>query len=789
MAKRRRVNQPSAKAPKSAPRADVSPGKPPSLQPALIALGLLGGAIVYVTYYPSDSVSVEKGEALWFSFLAIAIATVTLGLRFQQAATQPATQPENADDQHDEQGSRQRRLGILVDLTPWLLAVWMMFAAFSSSPPGNLRLATNEAWLWVAGAALFTAARRLLESIRARQAVLLLLIVGASALAVHGMHQYLISLPNNRIEYERDPERILQLAGVDAPEGSSERMVFENRLFDGGPTGTFALANSLAAVLLVGIIGATGVLRLRWSSLNIPTRIAWGCLLLLCVGCLMAARSRSATLAMLLGVTLVFVVGSRLRQTKPAVVLKGLAAIAAIGLLGALGLALFGNPEWFEEAPASLAFRFQYWRSTWQLALDRPWLGAGPGNFQSIYERYREASATEQIAEPHNFLFETLASGGFIALALLMVLIACGVLFTCSQWQRRAADGDVADGDVAADGQAVGRWLWLGAGLGLSMVWLIGLATRSEPDLEAHLFAVPVAVFFAALLWSSVTGLSSRDLDLISGIMLVALMVHLLVAGGWTVPGIAIAVWLLSALLTRTDASETGSSSQLGQSVVAAAFGLLLLGLIYFLSLQPVGASAAAMSMAEYSQRQQRVANAKIALEEAMVADPWAVDPALWMADFCRWQLVLGEDTPPLRQNWESSLSEVKRRAGDDPAVFRIVGGHQLHVFQRYRQSRDLVAAAETFQWAADWSPANQWLAAQVAVIADARGQAELAGRMATIALELSKLGGNIERSLERQKVYAAEFVGSPAKRGPVRRPASELLTNQLDAGSVEAHD
>ncbi len=38
----------------------------------------------------------------------------------------------------------------------------MMLAAFATSPPGNLRAATNEAWLWISAAAVFTSRKALL---------------------------------------------------------------------------------------------------------------------------------------------------------------------------------------------------------------------------------------------------------------------------------------------------------------------------------------------------------------------------------------------------------------------------------------------------------------------------------------------------------------------------------------------------------------------------------------------------------------------------------------------------
>ena len=130
----------------------------------------------------------------WFAFLSILIATVTLGFCFF-----PRVVERSAGDESEDSGVRWRAWA--PDLLAWLLAVWMLVAALGSCPPGNLRQATNEAWLWVSAAAVFTAARRLLANASARRAVFTLLIVGSCGLAVHAMHQYWVSLPQARARY------------------------------------------------------------------------------------------------------------------------------------------------------------------------------------------------------------------------------------------------------------------------------------------------------------------------------------------------------------------------------------------------------------------------------------------------------------------------------------------------------------------------------------------------------------------------------------------------------------
>ncbi|MFK8110631.1 MAG: O-antigen ligase family protein [Rubripirellula sp.] len=768
MAKRQRVeSQPTAPQDPAASRLD----------PLCFALGLLAAAIVYVSYHPSDSVAVEKGDALWFCMLGLILG-----------GTAWVTSLWKSDWRESSWSDR------LLDVLPWALATWIFIAAFLSCPPGNFRSATNEAWLWITAAAIFTASRRLFQQASARKSISVLLVVSATGLGVHGLHQYFISLPQHRAEYQSDPAKVLLEAGLDAPEGSAERMVFENRLFDGGPSGTFALANSFAAFLIVGIVMGAGILRSEWHRFRWRDRLIWMLPILVCAGALLGTRSRSALLATLIGIALIFVVSSRSGKVeskkRSRVVLLGVGGVSIVGLCLGLFVALFGNREWFEEAPASLSVRFQYWRSTWQLALDRPLLGCGPGNFQSMYERYREANTTEQIAEPHNLFFETLASGGFIALLLLLILLATGLWFYQSSVAKADDDREAAEDDSE-------KWVWLGAMLSLLMVWLLGWATRRVPDLDASLFALPVAIGLAFALWNtfktSRVGSSvetAMPLDRIVVVTLLSLGLHLMVAGGWTVPGVAILIWIGAGMLLRQrsvaskrpkqDGSESvGSRKRV--AIAVACTSVLLVGLLKWTSIDPVDAQSRLMETITMAQASGQLGKARTKLKEAVDADPWSPDAVLWMADFYRWQLLLQGDQPSARESWQQALQEAKQRAGEDPAVYRMIGAQQLHVYQRYGLESDLLAASESFGDAVRWSPANQWMFAQLAVIERERGEEAAATALGDRATTLSTLGGNIERALVRQQLYVAARLGKMVERGPVRRPASELLPPAAD--------
>ena len=752
------------------PRSEGSKGQPSDsvqrdsrfrLQPLHLAAGLLAGLLVYVAYYPSDSVAVEKGDALWMSFLSLVIAAIVFGFNRSSRL--------HSDFDNSAVGRYANRTDLLLDCLPWVIAGWVMVGSFCLSPPGNLRMATNEAWVWVAAAAVFSASRRLFASIAVRRTILLLMIACASGLAVHALHQQFVSLPQNRMEYQQDPDFILGQAGIDAPEGSTERMVFENRLMDGGPTATFALANSLAAVLLAGVIGSLGVFWCVWftSQRSMPVAAFSIAITFVCGVALLGTASRSAILATIVAVAFVVVV-PRFRRS-----MKLLAAIATATIVLAVAIGVFGKAEWFEQAPASVSFRLQYWRSTMQIARHNPLFGAGPGNFQSVYERFREDSAHEQIADPHNFLFESLASGGFVAAGGLVVLLALVSFAAIRRVLVRVKIETVGD---ATNANEANKWVWLGGGLSLVVVWVLSLATGYVPDVEANLLAIPVSISVVVVLKRFVGKLESKQVDTISCGCLLGMGLHLMAAGGWTVPGVAVYVWLLAGILLRRGFGSEDKMALSLRSLVPALVMLMMAGAIYFVSIVPTEKSRSAIAAASVHRQRGRLLSVQQSLEEAIALDPWSVDAMLQKADLQRWAMVAGEPNPSLREAWESSVASAKELAGENPSTYEVLGQFQLHVYQRHGDPRDLAAARETIQSATEWSRANERLHAQLALILYRQGDTAAAKTIARRASELGNAGGVYERILEKQVVAEVQKVGKRAERSLKVGFASELL-------------
>ena len=373
-------------------------------------------------------------------------------------------------------------------------------------------------------------------------------------------------------------------------------------------------------------------------------------------------------------------------------------------------------------------------------------------------------------------LFETLASGGFVA-AVFLILLALAVVAASGKLLRRP--------DNRVESSESSKWIWLGGGLSLTMVWLLSFVTGVLPDIEAHLFAIPTAIAIAVFSWPAFKRIPSRSLDVVASGCLIGLNVHLMASGGWTVPGVAIYVWLLAGMLSRRDMrfeDDPVDSSRRGRtgSILLAAAMVALIGSVYFASIVPVRQSRSALAAANLARRRGDWHGIEEKIDEAIRRDPWSVEAKIQRADLLHWSIVLATPDQTIRAKWETAIRAAKQTAGDNPNVYEILGQQQLHVYQRHGESQDIRAALETFRDATKWSRASERLHAQLALIEEQLGDRVAARRTARRASELANSGGTYERILAKQLVAVAQRIGKPAENHLSLDFAEKLLQELL---------
>lgn len=706
-------------------------------------LGGMCGLFVARPLFPSEGVAYE-GDGLPMVMLWIALA----GLWLLLAAV--------------GRGQFRVRLG-WIDAAVLLLIAWHTISGLWAATHASPRPAVNMLWEWIALGLAFLLARQLIAGPREARAVAAVMVALALALSGYGLYQYAQELPKLRAEYANDLDRAMRAAGLWYPPGAPQREAFKNRLESREPYATFALANSLAGylapwlVVLAGIAvaGNVGGDSNRRSDTHRASvggrsrlpgrRLAVAVCAIPVAFCLLLTKSRSAWLATALGVLLVVLLlvwtlwreaasrfgwkvgGRRVLLTvliiAAAVLLAGGALITAAAATGGL------DRQVLSEASKSLGYRFQYWQSTVRMIADHPVVGCGPGNFKNAYTAYKLPEASEEVADPHNFLLEVWATAGTPAALALLAALGC---FFWAWWRagveppersprshaplgnappstpgeagaapRSGGTGDKAQGTVDSPGFVLG-----GAVCGFLLALPLALISAAPPRIIAGLTgrnAVPAALILLALF-----GMAAGCVALLSAwihrgrmpralpaIGVVVLLVNLLAAGGIGFPGVAGSLWLLLALGLSGAQVDRPPRRLPRAAALAALVGALGLGVLcHVTAYGRVLPCRGRMLSARQELADGNVPLAEAHLRAAAEADPLAAGPHQQLAAvaFEAWR----RDGSPRRfEQFEQHNATVLKLAPNSSRAWLASGDWYLGAFEALSGARHPEAAQE----------------------------------------------------------------------------------------------
>jgi len=313
-----------------------------------------------------------------------------------------------------------RRLGLL----SFGFALFTAGAVLSSLFAPDKRAAITN-YLTLAGPVLMAVVlMQILDSITKVRLVLTVLVALGVVCAYQCCEQFFYTNQVMIEQYRQDPKSMLEPLGIEP--GTLAHMLFEHRLFSRGIHGFFTTSNSAGSFVLLTLFVALALfineVKSRKSdpsaSARIPTAAA---ALSLLTFTLVITASKGAIIASLIAAGLFAVYlrfGSWINAHKK-VVLAG--CLAATALLGA---AVVGYGLAYDRLPGgnSMLVRWQYWKASARMYLQKPFTAAGPGNFIYFYPRYKEPAALEAVADPHNFLLSILLQYGPLGLAGLLVM-------------------------------------------------------------------------------------------------------------------------------------------------------------------------------------------------------------------------------------------------------------------------------------------------------------------------------------------------------------------------------
>ena len=672
-----------------------------------------------------------------------------------------------------------------IDAAVLLLVAWSVVAAGHAAVVDAPRPAINMLWSWFALGAAFWLWRQLVADDREARTIVVLMLAIAVGISGYALHQYFVSLPADRAMYLDNPDAALAAEGLDFPPGSTERQLFEQRLFSTEPPATFALANSLAGWLVPWLLVAAAVGWLSWrdwlrqKSANLGRVLAGTAAIVLVAGfVLVLTKSRSAMAGVVVGAGLVLVALARRGSMhwKRAAVLSATIA-AAIALMIAVGVLVGGlDREVLSEAPKSLGFRWQYWQATIQMVREHPWLGCGPGNFGDHYTRFKLPTASEEINDPHHLILEVAATAGLpAALALIVVVAGVGWLFfrgTNGSFKTSieptscatASSSSSAVSNFALLGKpAVAprlgfetaslqvttgqRSILIGAVAGLVLAWLGPRLTGGLIDIAPSLLStVGFAVCGAMVIWLLWPWVERGRLTTpIVAAAVLGLAFNLLAAGGIAFPAVAGSLWLLLALALnlsaersceRPNAAASASQLRLGRGALSAIWIAALGSAIgcYLTGYQPVVLSMIQSSAARASTG----AEAERHLLAAATSDPFAAQPRLDLAQwhFERW---LHDQRPESLALFEAAQAKATELRSHQSAIWLRIGQWYRQIAARTNREEHHARAVDACRHAVELYPNHARERAVLALAFQGAGRSDEARRAAAAAWEFDR--------------------------------------------------
>jgi hypothetical protein len=375
----------------------------------------------------------------------------------------------------------------------------------------------------------------------------------------------------------------------------------------------------------------------------------------------------------------------------------------------------------------------EYWKSTTKMIGDRPFFGVGPGNFQDFYTQYKLPAASEEIRDPHSWLFEIAATAGLPALLVLCVVLAAGVYRIVIAKPQEVVD----------DARSISDWfVYGGAATALIVAFILGPLAGLPFGIEKLLcgLAVGGTALYALRDWVRQGNLSPQMIAIAIGVM----MVNLLAAGGIMYPGVAGTLWLLLALSLNLAEPRVFAPSKL---VPATALGaIVVLALVQYLTgyspvLQCQGAMLEALNVANNPQAQEQV------LMFATEVDPRAAEPWQELAAMRlrAWEAQGGAGS---LQDFRQASQRLLELRPHSASAHRLVGKWWLQVYEKSPTPGNADNAVVNLSRAVELYPNHPVIRSELAIALSDAGNRTAAQREAQKSMELDGATPHADKKL-----------------------------------------
>jgi O-antigen ligase len=702
----------------------------------------------------------------------------------------------------------------LIDAAAWSLAgAHILSAIFVIAGEGEKRLAMNMLWEWFSLAVLVSTLRQTLLNQTARERFLQTLVALGIALSLFGIWQHYFWYASNVREYDAQRSELDELEASTSldiadrlrksklqsdflregiPLSGPQRGLFEIRIRDSSePLGFFALANSFAGILsavtvllVAGLIQSIiPVIRPRLTSDGSPAMTSesvvpretptslqkWIQENGLTIGCLavvgftlLLTKSRTAYIGTAAGIgfaALMSLAGLKRDALKRVAAVAALAIVMA-GVLTGVAIATGAlDIEVLSEAPKSIQYRFQYWSGTARVIAQSPWFGVGPGNFRPHYLQHKLAETSEEIADPHNFLLDVMANAGVPGVLALILLAVVFVRNTRSLFlnQRRKLDQPASRKATDQEADAPLPAIVICVAVAIAAGWQFA----AEAYLNFQLLSVGIfAIVFAAAssrLQSKGRAIPGASLTPTAfAAATVALLVHLLAAGGIAMPAICgcLLALLILTQLPRADENESPVESSAKSRVVSLVLAVALVttfAACLQTSFLPVIRATAEIQSGDYEATlQSRYDRAKTRYLLAAQFDPLSPGPLMRLADvsFLIWEQTRDHDR--FIEGVNFALEAEKRNPHSGFYAYQI-GRRYRQRFQKSHNGEHAQAAVKWLSKALRLYPTHPLWNAEYTIALDEAGLDQEAISAAETTLRLEKINqaaGHLDKFL-----------------------------------------
>ncbi len=677
---------------------------------------------------------------------------------------------------------------IIVSLIDRSLWAYLLFAtlAYLRAVFGHTvepRLSTNAYWTFITPVLFFFLLRFFRRFCSKSLFLGLCAVLFASAVAESSfsIYSYAVSNPKLREAYLDNPDKMLRDANLSLAPNSRERELFEKRLLESSePTGTYGLANTLAGFLapmlvlgFAGFLQTVSTLQLKQqnrrllSDCALFSLFAWflGLVTILCV--IVLTKSRAGFLASIFGICLLAlyyflkaISSENKRIKRVAVVGFGALAIMALALTIAFATGVVDR-EVFTEAGKSFGYRLDYWRATYQMILDHPCLGIGPGEFQSVYPRYILSTASEFIADPHNFAFEIAALFGLPALIAFTFFISNILILSLVGISKEMVRRSNGNQNTEPDSLRLltSKSLIFGGILGIILLLFCSFLqdTPVEYFFLCHAFVALCVTMICFFSISNQLPESTNVLSLFSSITIVALLLNLCAAGGISYPVASTTLFLLAGFIVNfNDVRKTESLKKVATSPAKLTLrvfwaGIAVLCVFYITAFKP-RCNSFLFSLLNNPQNNESKGGfydecLKLGTVEKVDASSSAVVTQFYYYSGLKY---IKNPSKENRERWNRLRAQVKRVAPNSPTIRENCGDFDYGLFLQKKNRYDFLDSALAFyQDAVAFSPTDVGKRVKLFRAYQTKGLLNKALEEAKEALELDETTPHEDRKLE----------------------------------------